>query len=107
MSSDYFTRHYTFSFPFENTIPGLSVTLASMDSQKGEEPNPGSMEVASVPGSASSPQSDAVTSELQELSLQPAPNLLPIQERKNGETVTRMTFVFFSHHRFSLMLGFG
>uniref|UniRef100_A0AAX7VL39 SAP domain-containing protein n=1 Tax=Astatotilapia calliptera TaxID=8154 RepID=A0AAX7VL39_ASTCA len=54
-----------------------------MDSQKGEEPNPGSMEVASVPGSASSPQSDAVTSELQELSLQPAPNLLPIQERKN------------------------
>ncbi|XP_052397810.1 myocardin-related transcription factor A isoform X7 [Carassius gibelio] len=34
-------------------------------------------------GSASSPQSDAVTNELQELSLQPAPNLLPIHERKN------------------------
>ncbi len=38
-------------------------------------------------GSASSPQSDAVTNELQELSLQPAPNLLPIHERKNGELI--------------------
>ncbi|XP_057203197.1 myocardin-related transcription factor A isoform X2 [Triplophysa rosa] len=31
----------------------------------------------------SSPQSEVVTSELQELSLHPAPNLLPIHERKN------------------------
>uniref|UniRef100_A0A3Q0SVH4 Myocardin related transcription factor Ab n=1 Tax=Amphilophus citrinellus TaxID=61819 RepID=A0A3Q0SVH4_AMPCI len=41
------------------------------------------MEVAGAPGSAPSPQSDAVTNELQELSLQPVPNLLPLQERKN------------------------
>ncbi|XP_009297675.3 myocardin-related transcription factor A isoform X1 [Danio rerio] len=33
--------------------------------------------------SASSPQSEAVTNELQDLSLQPAPNLPPIYERKN------------------------
>ncbi|KAL4647836.1 MKL/myocardin-like protein 1 isoform X1 [Arapaima gigas] len=36
-----------------------------------------------APGSAPSPQSDAVTTELQELSLQPAPMLLPLHERKN------------------------
>ncbi|XP_035800255.2 myocardin related transcription factor Ab isoform X4 [Amphiprion ocellaris] len=41
------------------------------------------MEVAGAPGSAPSPQSEAVTNELQELSLQPAPTLLPLQERKN------------------------
>ncbi|KAF7654253.1 hypothetical protein LDENG_00071880 [Lucifuga dentata] len=34
-------------------------------------------------GSAPSPQSEAVANELQELSLQPAPNPLPIRERKN------------------------
>lgn len=75
-----------------------------MDSQKGAEPKPGGMEVAGAPGSAPSPQSDAVTSELQELSLQPAPNLLPLQERKNGEPVTHVTFAlffFFCHHCFS------
>lgn len=38
-------------------------------------------------GSACSPQSEAVTNELQELSLQPAPNSLPIHERKNGEVM--------------------
>uniref|UniRef100_A0A8C2ZF76 Uncharacterized protein n=1 Tax=Cyclopterus lumpus TaxID=8103 RepID=A0A8C2ZF76_CYCLU len=31
-----------------------------------------------------SPQSEAVANELQELSLQPAPNLLPVRERKDG-----------------------
>ncbi|XP_041829812.1 myocardin related transcription factor Ab isoform X3 [Melanotaenia boesemani] len=41
------------------------------------------MEVAGTPGLAPSPQSEAVTNELQELSLQPASNLLPLQERKN------------------------
>ncbi|XP_039991028.1 myocardin related transcription factor Ab isoform X4 [Xiphias gladius] len=41
------------------------------------------MQVAGTPGSAPSPQSESVTNELQELSLQPAPNLLPLQERKN------------------------
>ncbi|XP_044035205.1 myocardin related transcription factor Ab isoform X5 [Siniperca chuatsi] len=41
------------------------------------------MEVAGAPGLVLSPQSEAVTSELQELSLQPAPNPLPLQERKN------------------------
>ncbi|XP_053196748.1 myocardin related transcription factor Ab [Scomber japonicus] len=43
------------------------------------------MEVVGMPGTgtAASPQSEVVTSVLQELSLQPAPNLLPLQERKN------------------------
>lgn len=41
------------------------------------------MEVSGTPGLAPSPQSEAVTSELQELSLQPDP--VPLQERKNGE----------------------
>ncbi|KAJ8345728.1 hypothetical protein SKAU_G00299210 [Synaphobranchus kaupii] len=52
-----------------------------MDSQTGEEPRPGG--TASGGAAASSPQSEAVTSELQELSLHPAPNLLPIRDRKN------------------------
>ncbi|KAF7705298.1 myocardin related transcription factor Ab isoform X1 [Silurus meridionalis] len=38
---------------------------------------------ASASGTASSPQSEAVTSELQELSLQSVPSLLPLSERKN------------------------
>lgn len=38
-------------------------------------------------GSASMPHSEAVTNDLQELSLQHAPNLLPIHERKNGEVI--------------------
>ncbi|XP_041818019.1 myocardin related transcription factor Ab isoform X5 [Chelmon rostratus] len=41
------------------------------------------MEVSGTPGLAPSPQSEAVTSELQELSLQPAPDPMPLQERKN------------------------
>lgn len=32
-----------------------------------------------------SPCSEAVTQELEELSLQPGPSLLPIEERKHGE----------------------
>ncbi|XP_059180310.1 myocardin related transcription factor Ab isoform X2 [Centropristis striata] len=41
------------------------------------------MEVPGTPGLASSPQSEAVTNELQELSLQPGSDPLPLQERKN------------------------
>ncbi|XP_019108835.1 myocardin related transcription factor Ab isoform X4 [Larimichthys crocea] len=41
------------------------------------------MEVSGTSGLAPSPQSEAVTSELQELSLQPAPDPMPLQERKN------------------------
>lgn len=78
-----FRRHYLIYFDFP--ILGLSDTMATRESHKGEEPRPGSMEVAATPGSAPSPQSEAVTNELQELSLQPGPNLLPLQERKNGE----------------------
>ncbi|XP_056122604.1 myocardin-related transcription factor A isoform X11 [Rhinichthys klamathensis goyatoka] len=49
----------------------------------GEDSSP-SFPTPSLPtGSASSPQSEAVANELQELSLQPVPNLLPIHERKN------------------------
>ncbi|TMS22219.1 MKL/myocardin-like protein 1, partial [Larimichthys crocea] len=66
---------------FSNTA--LSVTLATLHPQKGEEPSPGSMEVSGTSGLAPSPQSEAVTSELQELSLQPAPDPMPLQERKN------------------------
>lgn len=46
-----------------------------------------------LPAPASSPQSEAVTNELQDLSLQPAPNLLPIHERKNGELVILQKFI--------------
>lgn len=53
----------------------------------GEESSPSVTAPTDTTGSASSPQSDAVTNELQELSLQPAPNLLPIHERKNGELI--------------------
>lgn len=35
-----------------------------------------------------SPQSEAVTHEMEELSLQPSQNLPPLNERKNGELVT-------------------
>ncbi|KAG5853982.1 hypothetical protein ANANG_G00032630 [Anguilla anguilla] len=41
------------------------------------------MATTSAPGSAPSPQSEAVAYELQELSLQSSPCLLPLQERKN------------------------
>ncbi|KAG9340340.1 hypothetical protein JZ751_021452 [Albula glossodonta] len=64
-----------------------------MDPQTGEEPSSGGMATnaaatpGTTPGSAPSPQSEAVTNELQELSLQPAPNLLPLRERKNGTAV--------------------
>lgn len=37
---------------------------------------------------AASPQSEAVTHELEELSLQPSQNLPPLNERKNGESTT-------------------
>ncbi|KAM8729000.1 myocardin related transcription factor Ab isoform 1-T1 [Acanthopagrus schlegelii] len=57
--------------------------MATLHPQKGEEPSPGSMEASKTPGLAPSPQSEAVTSELQELSLQPAPDPMPLQERKN------------------------
>ncbi|CAL8380249.1 unnamed protein product, partial [Gadus morhua 'NCC'] len=42
------------------------------------------MLVARAAGSAHSPRSEAVTNELQELSLTPAPSLLPLRERKNA-----------------------
>lgn len=35
---------------------------------------------------APSPQSEAVTHEMEELSLQPSQNLPPLNERKNGES---------------------
>uniref|UniRef100_UPI0037E787E9 myocardin related transcription factor Ab isoform X2 n=1 Tax=Semicossyphus pulcher TaxID=241346 RepID=UPI0037E787E9 len=57
--------------------------MAALHPQNGHEPSPGSMEVAGTPGLAPSPQSEAVTNELQELSLQPAPGEMPLQERKN------------------------
>lgn len=53
------------------------------------------MEVSRTPGLALSPQSEAVTSELQELSLQPAPDPMPLQERKNGETMLHARFLLF------------
>lgn len=74
---------------------GLSIIPAMLQPQTEEEPGPGTMEVTGTPGTAPSPQSEAVTSELQELSLQPAPNLLPLQERKNGETVM-LYYIYFS-----------
>ncbi|XP_051569952.1 myocardin-related transcription factor A isoform X2 [Myxocyprinus asiaticus] len=57
--------------------------MATVDSKLGEESSPCSTAPIVTSGSASSPQSEAVTNELQELSLQHAPNLLPICERRN------------------------
>lgn len=83
------------SLNFKRTIfaTGLSVTMAMLHPQKGQEPSPGSGEATGTPGLAPSPQSEAVTNELQELSLQPAPNELPLQERKNGEAVLHARFL--------------
>nr|XP_023670311.1 MKL/myocardin-like protein 1 isoform X2 [Paramormyrops kingsleyae] len=68
--------------------PGVSITcplaLAVQEPPNGQERIPGDAVVAVAPGSTSSPQSEAVADELQELSLQPnAALLLPLQERKN------------------------
>lgn len=65
----------------------LSVTMATVHPQKEEEQGSSSMEVGETAGSAPSPQSEAVTNELQELTLQTAPKLLPIQQRKSGKTL--------------------
>lgn len=67
--------------------------MATLHSQKGEELSPGSMEVTGTPGLVPSPQSEAMASELQELSLQPAPDPMPLQDRKNGETVCYSDFL--------------
>lgn len=57
-----------------------------------EDPLINSMKAARVQGLVPSIQSEAVTSELQELSLHPAPEPVPLQERKNGETVPHAHF---------------
>ena len=54
--------------------------------QSGEELSPGSMVAANATSPAPSPQSEAVTNELQELTLQPLPIVLPLRERTNGES---------------------
>lgn len=77
------TNVIIFNNPFSFFPLGLFLTMATT----GEESSP-SVTTPSLPtGSASSPQSEAVANELQELSLQPVPNLLPIHERKNGEFI--------------------
>lgn len=63
------------------------ITLAAQEVWGGKELSAGRMVSASASGTASSPQSEAVTSELQELSLQSVPTLLPLSERKNGESI--------------------
>ncbi|TNN48834.1 hypothetical protein EYF80_040958 [Liparis tanakae] len=67
----------------------VSVTLAALRPQKGEELSPGSMEVSAAPVLVPSPRSEAVTTELQELSLQPGPIPWPLQERKNERETPR------------------
>ncbi|KPP70573.1 hypothetical protein Z043_110588, partial [Scleropages formosus] len=59
------------------------LALAAPEPPKGEEPSTSSTMAPTAPGSAPSPQSEAVTNELQELSLQAGPTLLPLRERKN------------------------
>ncbi|KAF3846690.1 hypothetical protein F7725_003768 [Dissostichus mawsoni] len=54
--------------------------MVIMETKFGASPNSG----AFIP----SPHSDAVANELQEMSLQPAPNLLPVRERKDAEAPT-------------------
>ncbi|XP_036393733.1 myocardin-related transcription factor A-like isoform X2 [Megalops cyprinoides] len=70
----------TFSRSFCHLSP---VTLATLEPQSKEEPSLSCTVTATKAGSAPSPQSEAVANELQELSLQPAPCLLPLRERKN------------------------
>lgn len=41
---------------------------------------------------APSPQSEAVTHEMEELSLQPSQNLPPLNERKNGKSTAHMCY---------------
>lgn len=66
---------YVYVFPhFPRSIYEPN-SLVAMETKFGERPD----------ADAFSPQSEAVTNELQELSLHPAPNLLPIKERKNGK----------------------
>lgn len=66
-----------------------------LNPQKGEEISPDKMEVAETPGLAPSPPSESVTNDLQELSLHPGPNVLPLQERKNGETRTHANLLIY------------
>ncbi|ROL51675.1 Regulator of G-protein signaling 9 [Anabarilius grahami] len=56
----------------------------AQEAKRGEELSPGSMVSAVGNSSVPSPQSEAVASELQELSLQSVPSLLPLKERKNA-----------------------
>ncbi|KAL0983998.1 hypothetical protein UPYG_G00135680 [Umbra pygmaea] len=64
-------------------VEQVSSTLATLEQQCGAEPCPGIMVVAVASGSAPSPQSEAVANELQDLTLQPAPNDMPVRDRKN------------------------
>ncbi|XP_035657306.1 myocardin-related transcription factor A-like isoform X2 [Oncorhynchus keta] len=68
---------------FSRVVRCISVTLATLEPQGGAELSPGIMVVAVAPSSASSPQSEAVTNELQELTLQPISNDIPVRDRKN------------------------
>lgn len=72
------------------TVFRLSPLKTTVDPQKRQESIPGDMLIAMAAGSAHSPRSEAVTNELQELSLQPAPSLLPLRERKNGKAAVFM-----------------
>ncbi|TSK14691.1 Regulator of G-protein signaling 9 [Bagarius yarrelli] len=67
-----------------------AVTLAAQEVRAGTELSAGRMVSASTSGTAPSPQSEAMTSELQELSLQSGPTLLPLSERKNAGSVSSM-----------------
>uniref|UniRef100_A0AAR2IIZ2 SAP domain-containing protein n=1 Tax=Pygocentrus nattereri TaxID=42514 RepID=A0AAR2IIZ2_PYGNA len=77
-----FLQHLQNSPPSDGHHP--RVMLAAPEAQAGEELRPGSMVSAVASGSAPSPQSEAVTCELKELSLQSIPSLLPLNERKNA-----------------------
>ncbi|XP_048847529.1 myocardin-related transcription factor A-like isoform X2 [Brienomyrus brachyistius] len=58
--------------------------LSTMDPPLGVGASPSEGVSCAVAGSAPSPRSEAVTNEMQELSLQAGLSLLPLQERKNG-----------------------
>lgn len=83
---------FNFSFfPCRIVYFPLSLTMATVNDLLGKESSSACIGPTVTTGSASSPQSEAVTNELQELSLQPAPNSLPIHERKNGEVMIVIT----------------
>ena len=69
-----FLVHFALRTVFSHLSRSVSDSRVTMETKFGERPD------------ASSPQSEAVANELQDLSLRPAPSRLPLTERRSGES---------------------